>query len=139
MQVRAAYRRLALSLHPDKCATADGEAREAAELRFKRVNLAHDILTDTCATRCCCCGPRWLAWPAVVVVYTWHATTSVRVVVVAHGRHVWRRYKKWQLDNGASVADVAAQERAMTEMAPSPAASHHSLYHLRMTAGARGG
>ena len=53
--------------------------------------------------RGCCRGPLLLLWREAAT---------------------WRRYKKWQLDNGASVADVAAQERTMTEMTPVPTPPH---------------
>ena len=45
-EVRAAFKRAALRWHPDRHSGGDDEARELAELNFKRINRAHAILAD---------------------------------------------------------------------------------------------
>ena len=44
--IKAAYRKLALKWHPDKHADADNATREQAEVEFRKVNLAHSVLSD---------------------------------------------------------------------------------------------
>ena len=44
--IKRAFRRLALRWHPDRHSGGDDEARELAELNFKRINRAHAILAD---------------------------------------------------------------------------------------------
>ena len=45
-EVKAAYKRLALSLHPDKQRGATAEQSAAIALQFQAVAEAHDILTN---------------------------------------------------------------------------------------------
>lgn len=45
-EIKKAYRKLALKLHPDKIQSLPDQQREAAEVEFKRVNRAHSILSD---------------------------------------------------------------------------------------------
>ncbi|KDD73874.1 hypothetical protein H632_c1769p0, partial [Helicosporidium sp. ATCC 50920] len=49
-QIKAAYRKTALVHHPDKAGTEAG-AREAAEARFKRVQVAYETLLDPAKRR----------------------------------------------------------------------------------------
>ena len=45
-EIKDAFRRLALSLHPDKHAASSEAERRSATLRFKRVSEAYDVLRD---------------------------------------------------------------------------------------------
>ena len=45
-EIKKAYRAEALRWHPDRHSGGDDEARELAELNFKRINRAHAILAD---------------------------------------------------------------------------------------------
>ena len=45
-EIKKAYRKLALKLHPDRQANASPKEKEAAEAKFRQVNLAHEILSD---------------------------------------------------------------------------------------------
>ena len=44
--IKRAYRRLALKLHPDKQTDKEDEERQAAEQRFKEVSEAYSLLSD---------------------------------------------------------------------------------------------
>lgn len=44
--IKKAFRRLARKCHPDVVGTSDSSLLKAAEERFKRINYAHDILSD---------------------------------------------------------------------------------------------
>lgn len=45
-EIKKAYRKLALKLHPDRQTNASEKEKEAAEAKFREVNLAHEILSD---------------------------------------------------------------------------------------------
>ena len=45
-EIKKSYRKLALKLHPDRQSNATPEEKEAAEEKFREVNLAHEILSD---------------------------------------------------------------------------------------------
>ena len=45
-EIKKAFRKLALRLHPDKLATASNEERQKAEQKFKEVNQAYSVLSD---------------------------------------------------------------------------------------------
>jgi curved DNA-binding protein CbpA len=45
-QIKAAYRRLALQLHPDRHVNAEPAARAAAAAQFARLLAAYDTLRD---------------------------------------------------------------------------------------------
>ena len=50
-EIRRAFRRLAMRWHPDRCARLPEVERLQAELIFKQVNLAHEVLTDEAKRR----------------------------------------------------------------------------------------
>ena len=45
-EIKKAYRKLALKLHPDRQTSATPEEKAAAEAKFREVNLANEILSD---------------------------------------------------------------------------------------------
>ena len=45
-EIKKAYRKLALKLHPDRQTNASEEEKAAAEAKFREVNLANEILSD---------------------------------------------------------------------------------------------
>ncbi|CAB9523626.1 DnaJ homolog subfamily C member 7 [Seminavis robusta] len=45
-EIKKAYRKLALKLHPDRQTNATEKEKEEAEAKFRQVNLAHEILSD---------------------------------------------------------------------------------------------
>ena len=45
--IKHSFRKLALRLHPDKLVSASDEEREKAEVRFKEVNAAYSLLSDS--------------------------------------------------------------------------------------------
>ena len=46
MQIKAAFRKLALKLHPDKHEGADDLEKEQIAKQFRRVRIAHSVLSD---------------------------------------------------------------------------------------------
>jgi len=45
-EIKKAYRKLALKLHPDRQSNKTDQEKAAAEAKFREVNLAHEILSD---------------------------------------------------------------------------------------------
>lgn len=45
-RIKKAYRKKALRCHPDKTSHLPDAAREAAEAEFKKINNAHEVLSD---------------------------------------------------------------------------------------------
>jgi len=45
-EIKKAYRKLALKLHPDRHANSSEEEKSQAEMKFREVNLAYEILSD---------------------------------------------------------------------------------------------
>lgn len=47
VEIKAAYRKLAIKLHPDKFATAGEKEKKAAEEKFKELSHAYEVLSDS--------------------------------------------------------------------------------------------
>ena len=45
--IKKAYRKLALKYHPDRYATATDAEKKEAEAKFKEINHAYEVLSDT--------------------------------------------------------------------------------------------
>ena len=45
-EIKKAYRKLAIKLHPDRFATASDEEKKKAEAQFKEINHAYEVLSD---------------------------------------------------------------------------------------------
>lgn len=46
-EIKSAYRKLAIKMHPDRFATASDSEKKAAEEKFKEVNHAYEVLSDS--------------------------------------------------------------------------------------------
>ncbi|MEG1536296.1 MAG: DnaJ domain-containing protein, partial [Clostridia bacterium] len=47
VEIKSAYRKLAIKLHPDRFATAGEDEKKAAEEKFKELTHAYEVLSDS--------------------------------------------------------------------------------------------